>query len=95
MNPKRKKDYFSEILNYDERISKHVEKSHAIILKEHLNHCNDKYELNNIKSIWTDGIERFNEMIQNKIDQTMNTDRKAATFASNIASISRFNSLNL
>ena len=64
MNTLEKKDYFDEIIAYDERVQKYVAKSHARLLKESLIVDDLKGEMKHWNYVWEESKARFNKLMQ-------------------------------
>ena len=62
-----KQDYFEEIIKYDERVSSFCSKTHAQVLKEHLEVSEEQNEMNHMKYLWAESKRRFNKLMQEKI----------------------------
>ena len=69
MNSKWKKDYVNEILDYDDRVSKHVTNKYATVLQEHFENYNDQEYIDNLKTQWTGGVQKFNKLMSEKIEE--------------------------
>lgn len=67
MNTIQKKDYFEEIIAYDDRVQQYVAKTHAKIMKEHLKTCDLMEEMQHLGYIWHETKSRFNKLMQEKI----------------------------
>ena len=68
LNPKWKTDYFTQILKYDDKVNERIADEHAKVLQEHIKTLGEKDQLNNVKEIWTNGVEVFNNLMESKIN---------------------------
>lgn len=67
MDTLQKKDYFDEIIAYDERVQKYVQKSHKKLLKESFIMDDVKGEMRHQFYIWQKSRENFNKLMEEKI----------------------------
>ena len=69
LRPQWKTDYFAKILKYDDKIGQRVADEHAKVLKEHIENLGEQDELTNVKGIWTEGVTKFNELMEQKLNE--------------------------
>ena len=69
LNTIQKKDYFEEIIKYDNRVHDYLQQTHAKVLSEHLEHKDLKNEMKHLKYIWKESKKRFNKLMEAKIQE--------------------------
>ena len=69
MSTKLKKDYFDEIIAYDERVQKYVTKSHKKVVRESLIMDDVKGEMGHQLYMWNQSKDNFNKLMQEKIKE--------------------------
>lgn len=67
MSENQRKDYFDEIIAYDERVQRYCAKTHAKLIHEHLANRDLSGEMAHLGYIWEETKVRFNKLMQEKI----------------------------
>ena len=69
LNKQWQEDYFAEILRYDDRMHKHIAKIHASVVKKKVGIRNQIEHSQMLKTMWIDGVQKFNEMMGQRLEQ--------------------------